>query len=281
MKDILKEMRVKQYIKNALIFIPLFFNHSFTNSELLIKTILGFIAFSFTCSFVYIVNDILDVENDRKHPVKKDRPIASGAISIPKAKMIAVVLIIASCVILYISSATYITYLILVGYVALNALYSFKVKSMPVLDIVTLAAFYVIRLYFGAVISGIEVSDWLFLTIMSGSLMLGAAKRYKEKTRNGKNKTRKVLQAYDDTYLWSVVTISSALTMIFYSLWAITGNIEGKFGNTMIYSVPVLIVYVMYFLYSLRNSDEEDAVVMFIKNPMIVPMAMIMLTIYL
>lgn len=281
MKDILKEMRVKQYIKNALIFIPLFFNHSFFNNELLIRTILGFIAFSFTCSFVYIVNDILDVENDRKHPVKKNRPIASGAISIPKAKMIAAVLIIASCAILYISSATYITYLILVGYVALNALYSFKVKSMPVLDIVTLAAFYVIRLYFGAVISGIEVSDWLFLTIMSGSLMLGAAKRYKEKTRNGKNKTRKVLQAYDDTYLWSVVTISSALTMIFYSLWAIMGNIEGNFGDTMIYSVPVLIVYVMYFLYSLRNSDEEDAVVMFIKNPMIVPMALIMLTIYL
>ena len=158
MEKYLKLLRVKHYIKNILVIVPLVFSKNFFNTNKLIPTLIGMLAFCFCSSTVYIINDIKDVEKDRKHPKKKERPIASGKVSISKAIMVASCLFcfsIGSILIIdnnfNIDSVMAIFYLVL--YLILNVAYSFGLKDRPIVDITILVSGFLIRILFGGIVT--------------------------------------------------------------------------------------------------------------------------------
>ena len=146
MKKYIKLIRVKHYIKNSLIFLPIIFSQRITDITALTKTLITFILFCISASIIYVVNDIKDIDKDRNHPKKKNRPLASGEISIKQAiKVIIILSIILICgMIISFRSNAYVTVVILL-YIIMNMLYSMKLKNIPILDITILATGFLIR----------------------------------------------------------------------------------------------------------------------------------------
>ncbi len=251
MKDYLKLMRVKHWVKNILIFIPLICS-GLLNYHNVLLTIGAFFAFSFACSFIYIINDIRDIEKDKLHPRKKNRPLPSGKIKKQNAIIFSIFLLIISLLINYFVTRSFnnVSYLFLLGYILINIGYSFGLKDVAIIDIVILASGFVIRVYYGASIIDVLVSNWLFLTIMSASLFLGLGKRKKELINN--KESRKVLKEYNEAFLDKFQYLSLGLTLMFYSLW----TIEQK--NYLYLTIPLLIVIFMKYCLILEKTDEGD-----------------------
>lgn len=254
MKDYFKLIRPFHWIKNLLIFVPLFFSgHFFTHNKFLILTI-AFLAFSLIASSVYVLNDIKDAKKDRLHPKKRFRPIASGRISKGKANLLLICLLIFSLFLMIIISKQ-INYLVAftlpLVYLLINIFYSNGLKNVPLLDVAIIAAGFVIRLYYGAIVSGVVVSDSLMLTVVSASLFLGFGKRRNELKKG--TSTRKVLKAYNIQFLDKIMYIFIGLTLVFYSLWTISR------GKGLVYTVPLAMIIVAdYCLIIESNSSDGD-----------------------
>ena len=202
-KEYLKLIRVKHWLKNGLVFLPLFFSINLFNTEYYLGAILAFIVFSFSASIVYVLNDISDVEKDKLHPVKKKRPLAAGTISIKQAKIVIAVLVLLSAIMIYYVYKTtnnLLTIFIPIIYIVLNILYSKWLKHIPIIDVVILVSGFVLRVMYGGVSIDVEVSKYLYLMIIFGSFYLGFGKRRNEIIKNG-NKSRKVLQLYNQDFL--------------------------------------------------------------------------------
>ena len=220
-KSYIKLMRVKHYLKNILILLPLIFSVSLFNINLLNKTLLGFIVFSFIASTIYIINDICDKENDKKHEVKKNRPIASGSVSVIEAIVLAIILIIIAILInIYVAGNNVYSYIAMFSYLILNLGYSFGLKNKPIIDIVILVSGFILRLVYGSVITGISLSNWLYLTVMAASFYMGLGKRRNEILKQG-NKSREVLKRYSKSFLDKNMYVCVTLCIVFYSLWAV------------------------------------------------------------
>lgn len=250
----LKLMRIKHYIKNFFVFIPLIFSYSFIKSELVFKAILAFVAFCLVSSVVYILNDIVDVEKDRQHPKKKNRPLASGAISISQAIILALVL---SSIVLALSwfLLNPLSMLILVSYFLMNLAYSFKLKNVPLIDVFIISIGFILRVYTGAAAIQVEVSEWLLLTTFAISLFLGFGKRYGEKQKcENTGTTRVVLAAYNVETLRYFMIISMTLTIVFYSLYTILGN---TILHNAILTIPFVVLGIFRY-YMLLESNIED-----------------------
>lgn len=252
MKECLKLMRVKHYLKNFIIFLPLFFSGNLLNNNMLFIAFLGFISFSFVSSIIYIINDIKDVESDKKHAEKCKRPLASGKISIKKARILIVFLlliVIGLNIYIFIQSSSF-AFILLIIYFILNILYSFGLKEKTIIDIVILSSGFVIRLFYGGLLNNIPISNFLFLTIMCGSVFLAIGKRRNELRKNG-SKTRKVLEYYSIDFLSLNFYLYLALTLVFFSFWAMSLQ-----NNGIIYIVPM--VYIVCLRYSLDIENEKS-----------------------
>ena len=260
MKKYNELIRLKHWIKNLIIFIPLFFSKTFYVSQIY-NTFLGFISFSLMSSVIYIINDIKDIEKDRKHPIKKNRPLANNSITIKESLIIAIILFIISIIInsLITKSIINSTLIYLIIYAVINIFYSFGLKNIPILDVFLLASGFIIRIYYGAEIISVNVSKWLFLTILSASLFLGFNKRRKEK--NISLNTRKVLEEYDINFLNNTVNIFSTLLIIFYSLWAFEQN-----NNLIIYTVILVIYIILQYIKVFEQEDIDDPVQIMYEN---------------
>lgn len=166
-KEYIKLIRVKHYFKNVLIFLPLIFSGNIFNIEKLIISIIGFIAFSFVASVVYIINDIRDIENDRKHPIKRKRPLPAGTVSKKEAIILAIVMLLIAYLLNTIIFVTcnmtiqnlVMSMILLSLYILLNIAYSFGLKNKPIIDIVILVSGFLIRILYGSAITNIEVSN--------------------------------------------------------------------------------------------------------------------------
>ena len=259
----LKLIRVKHWIKNLLIFIPLICS-GFINIDNILNLIIGFFSFSFMSSFIYIINDIKDIEKDKLHPRKKKRPLPSGKITKKKAIIIAIILLIASLSFNYIIHKEILntSLYLLLGYMIINVLYSMGLKNIAILDIVLLASGFIIRVYYGASIINVPVSDWLFLTILNASLFLGLGKRKKELINN--KDSRKVLKEYNESFLDKFQYISLGLMLVFYSLWAIEQDI--KFLSL---TIPLLIIIFMKYCLIIEKSDEGDPTTILYQDKML------------
>ena len=264
MKNYIKLARPKHWIKNFLIFLPLFCSLSFSKSNLF-SVLLGFISFSFMASFIYIINDVRDVDKDRKHSKKKNRPIASGQVSIVSALLFASILLIISFILNYFASGSIFnkTFCCLLAYLLINISYSLGLKNVAIIDIILLASGFILRVYFGAFLIGVPVSNWLFLTVLSASLYLGLGKRQKEFQYN--SFSREVLKSYDLKFLNDFMNICMCMIIVFYSLWTIEQNIDYLF-----LSIPLLIVIFMQYSLYMEKSDEGDPTTIFFQNKILI-----------
>lgn len=261
MKKYLKLMRVHHYLKNVLIFLPLIFSQKLLDSKALIPNIFGVIAFSFLASVVYIINDIQDVESDRKHIVKCKRPIASGAVSIKAAWILVGVLFLLSILMNYIAAGKNIyAWVFIALYGILNLGYSLGLKNIPLLDVTILVAGFVLRVVYGASTIGVQVSNWLYLTVLSMSFYLGLGKRRNEMDQQGTN-ARGVLKYYNHNFLDKNMYMCLALTIIFYALWCVDPNTIAAHSNSnIVWTVPLVLIICMKYSLNIEGSSHGDPV---------------------
>lgn len=270
MRQYLKLMRVKHYIKNFLIFIPLFFNKSLLDKEKLTATAAGFVAFSLTCSAVYIFNDLKDVESDRNHPVKCTRPIASGAVSVSKAVVLFFLCLILSFSIGYKTGNLYGEGILLL-YVVMNIAYSSGLKDQAIIDVVILASGFILRLIYGACITGIQVSDWLYLTIMAGALFFALGKRRNELKKQADHEhIRKVLKSYNYAFLDRNMYICAALVDTFYALWAL--NQDSRY---IVWTVPLVVIILMRYSLNIEGDSDGDPVEVVLHDKILILLCML------
>ena len=249
MKSYVKEMRVKSWIKNVFVFVPLVFALELRNAEKLLATLIAFAAFCLVSSAIYVFNDICDADKDATHPIKRARPIASGAISKRSAAVFAALLAIAG---IAVGASVGVSAVVLIAaYTMLNLLYSLWLKHIPVLDCFCVATGFVLRVYTGGAASGEHISDWLFLTVAAASLFMAFGKRRGELLKVGDTATRKVLRLYDAVFLNGMVFVCAGLSIVFYALWAMYR------GSNMIYTVPIILFLVSKYLLLIHNSDSH------------------------
>lgn len=257
MVKILSLFRVKHYIKNFLIFLPIFFARDIANVDGLFTLLVGFIAFSLSSSLVYIINDIHDVELDRKHPIKKNRPIASNQISIRNALLLSVILGIIVLLICSIWKFNMLSISLLALYILTNYLYSTKLKTYPLIDVSIIASGFVLRVLFGGALVNIPISNWLILTILAFSLFMAFGKRRNELIKNG-SESRAVLSVYKHEFLDKSMYVSETLFIVFYSLWSLSGNMFAQQSNWLIWTVPLVVLIVFRYSMIIESDSYGD-----------------------
>ncbi len=265
-----KLMRVQHWIKNILIVIPAFFGTMLTNTDTLINLFMGFLVFSLCSSAIYIINDISDIENDRKHPVKCMRPLASGDVSKNEAIILLIILIAAASALNLILCGTSIGCLIPILYLIINLLYSLSLKNKPVVDIVLLVSGFFLRVLYGSAITGVRISGLLYLTVISLSMFLAYGKRRNEKKSCGTS-SRKVLQFYSEQYLNSNLYAYMGLFIVFYSIWSLNAGESG----VLIYTAPLVMIMMMRYVYTLEIDEHGNPVDMILHDKMLILLGMI------
>jgi 4-hydroxybenzoate polyprenyltransferase len=266
LKDYAGLLRFHHYIKNLLIFIPLFFSFGFFNIRALAVSATGFVIFSVLSSIVYVLNDIQDREKDRLHPTKRLRPLAAGKIPVSRARVIlwvltAVLIILVSLLgILENRLTTWLGVGLLAVYLALNVGYSYGLKNIPLVDISILASGYVIRVLFGALIIGSAISVWLYLMITVGAYYLGLGKRRNEITTTGKEgETRAVIRFYSHNFLDKNMYMCQALCVVFYALWSIdTATVQRLHTNAFVYTIPLFLIIVLKYSLNIETASDGD-----------------------
>lgn len=248
MHDYLRLLRPKQWIKNVFVFPPLIFSIHFLNISDIQKALLAFVAFCLASSCVYIMNDIFDREADAKHPVKKNRPLASGAVSLHNALFIIFVLLFLSAlIILQIPQIVY----PLLGYVILNIFYNLSLKHIPIVDIFSIAVGFVLRVVVGTVAIAVPSSDWMLLTVMALALFLASVKRRQELVNQGVA-MRKSLSGYNVAFLDKCIVMFALSSFIFYTLYVALKN------PVLIYTPIVVLFCLLRYMLIINDGKGED-----------------------
>lgn len=280
MKEYLKEMRVHHYIKNLLVFIPLVCSGHILDSDKLLPSVYAFFSFCFLSSAIYFINDIRDVEKDRNHPTKCNRPIAAGKIPIRSAIICAVALILLAILFNGLCFNPFATVLLML-YFLLNLGYSFGLKNVPLLDITILAAGFLIRAVYGSVVTGIEMSDWLYLVILSAAFYFGLGKRRNELKKQGNN-TRDVIRKYPISFLESNMYVCMALVFVFYALWTMDAKtVEAYHGSRLIWTVPMVMLIFMKYSMTVEGNSDGDPVEVLIHDRVLLGLCAIYLLLML
>lgn len=258
-------MRLPHYIKNILIFLPIIFGGGLTDRNLLISSVVGAAAFCLLSSAVYILNDIADRKNDAMHPMKKSRPIASGKVTVLNAALFCIALLIASFLLNYAASGSAYTWIVLAAYASVNILYSiFRLKDVPIADITILALGYLIRVLYGAALTGISISGWMYLTVIALSYFMGLGKRRGEFLKCS-DSAREVLKHYNASFLEKYMYLCLNLGIVFYSLWTIDSASEAAV-SMKIWSVPMVIIACMRYSLVLEREQQEDPIQLILKD---------------
>jgi len=264
--EILNLMRPQQYIKNLFIFLPLFFALQITNISLFFNALIAFIAFSLTASAIYILNDYHDIEEDKLHPKKKKRPLASGAISKSQAILIMLLLF-------FVGSTLMVTLpnhaiLILTGYIILNIAYSFKLKHIAILDVTIIAIGFVLRLYVGAVVTHIELSMWIVIMTFLLALFMALAKRRDDVLiylETGK-KMRKVVDGYNLQFLDTAMAIMASVVIVAYTIYTTSTEVVERFHSEYLYVTAFFVILgIMRYLqitFVLEDSGSPTKIVL-------------------
>lgn len=237
------------------------------NYELLISAILGFISFCCISSAVYIINDIRDIQKDRNHPRKKDRPIASGRISEKIAYIcFGICLFAATAVSFLYLKPLYYSYLLL--YFVLNIAYSYRLKNYPIIDVVILTSGFVLRILYGGGVTGVEVSTWLYLVVVTGSLYMGLGKRRNELKQQ--NNSREVLKYYNESFLDKNMYVAVAVVIVFYALWTIESSNE-----VLAWTVPVFIIILMRYSFDVEGDSDGDPIEVLLHDKVLIILSVI------
>ncbi len=263
--SMIKLMRPQQYIKNLFIFAPLFFMMKIGDLPLLANTTIAFIAFSLTASAIYILNDYQDIEEDRQHPKKRYRPLASGAISKPQALTIMSVLFIVGFTLM--ASLSLKTTGVLAVYVIMNIAYIFHLKHVAILDVVIISIGFVLRLFVGSVVTGISLSKWIVIMTFLLSLFMALAKRRDDVLLyldTGK-KMRKVIDGYNLQFLDTAMTIMASVVIVAYIIYTTSPEGATRMHSEYLYLTSLFVILgIMRYLkmvFVFKNSGSPTNIV--------------------
>jgi 4-hydroxybenzoate polyprenyltransferase len=249
LKHLLAAMRPRQWIKNLLIYAALLFDHKLFDPVPFLRTSVGFILLCLAASSVYLINDLTDAEQDRQHPKKRNRPIASGALSIRAAQtslLVLLIICITTSFLLQISFG-----LLILGYILINLLYSTYLKHIPIIDVMVLASNFLLRVSAGVLLITVQrFSPWMYVCVTLLALFVGLGKRRAEMVllAENANSHRKVLDGYTIPYVDHLLTIVSSTTIVAYSLYTFSAeNLPDN--HFMMFTIPFVIYGVFRYLY--------------------------------
>lgn len=279
MKNYLKLMRIHHYIKNLLVFAALACSGQIFKLEKLRSGITAFIAFCMISSVVYIINDIRDCEKDRNHPTKCKRPIAAGLISISSAWVLAIVLlsiaVVCNSFSFHISST-----LLLALYLSINLAYSFGLKNIPIVDITILVSGFLIRILYGALVTEIIISNWLYLTVIALSFYFALGKRRNELKNIGGGETRQVLKEYPIDFLDKNMGMCLTLANVFYALWSMDEKTAAFYkNNNLIFTVPIILLITMKYSLDIEGESDGDPVEVLLHDKILLSLCVLYLAV--
>ena len=233
-------LRPHQWVKNFFIAAPMFFAFMITLHNVLL-VVAGIAIFSLCASAVYVFNDIYDVAEDRQHPDKRKRPIASGQISINFAWLLALLLFSVSITMAYFFNKNF--FIILIVYVAINILYTVVLKHIAIVDITIIAIGFVLRLFAGASIINVQTSMWIVLVTFWLALFLALAKRRDEYLHyiNGK-KVRKNIDGYNLEMINAGMVLLATITVVAYIMYSVTPAVMERMGSDKLYLTSIFVV---------------------------------------
>jgi 4-hydroxybenzoate polyprenyltransferase len=261
MPELLKLLRPKDWVKNLFLFIPTFFAGKFFDLQSMEYLAGGFFAFSFLASSIYIINDYRDIEDDRKHPKKSKRPLASGTIKKSTGLLVAILLLVAGIILGYILDESGKFLFILGIYYFLNLGYSFGLKNISIVDIMIVAAGFVLRVKGGGVLGRIDTTEWLTIMTFLLALFMAIGKRRDDvilKLSTGTD-MRKAIKGYTLDYLNIVLGLVCAIIIVAYINYTVSGALYKEFGHRLYYTSLFVIAGVMRYLqiiFVLNNSGS-------------------------
>ena len=243
-------LRINHYIKNLLVFAPLLFTTSISDTDNIFKSLQAFVVFCLLASTVYIFNDILDLPSDKKHPQKKKyKPLASGSLSVNKAKLIFLLIISCLSFIIFFNKELL---NICLFYLLINFFYTIYLKEIAFIDIFILSSNYILRVYMGCVALGVDLSIWMAITVFFSALFISALKRKQELFLYG-SVSRKVLKSYSIKGLKKVVNISAIFSILSYSLYIVSIN------KKLFLTIPLVIYGVLRYISHSENKNFSDS----------------------
>ncbi|MBW9460668.1 decaprenyl-phosphate phosphoribosyltransferase [Kluyvera sp. EC_51] len=257
-----KLMRPKQWVKNGFVLAPLMFSGEFMDLEAVSRAMFAMFLFCVASSAVYIINDIHDIENDRRHPRKsKTRPLAAGIVSIPSALTLLAVLYTVLVLSWFIVPKVM---LVIIAYSVLNLAYTFKLKYMPVIDIFVIAIGFVLRVYAGAIAVGAPVSSWMFITTLCLALYLASVKRQQELKQSG-SEGRKTLEKYTVTLVDRYAEMSATGALLFYSMFVMSARPE------LVITIPLVLfgLFRYWFVVEALDGGESPTDALFADWPLL------------
>ena len=248
-RHILQLLRPKQWVKNLFVFLPLFFNRHLFDMECLLPCVLMFFAFSFAASSIYCFNDIHDVEADRKHHEKCNRPIASGAVSIRTGYLLMLLCLVIAAVLLWAitwfnANAAPAVFLIVGLYVLMNIAYSLKLKQLAIIDVFIIAIGFVLRVFAGGMASGASLSHWIVLMTFLLTLFLALAKRRDDVVvyETSGVTLRKSVSNYNISFLNTAISVIASITMMCYIMYTVSPQVVARFNSPYVYITSIFVL---------------------------------------
>jgi 4-hydroxybenzoate polyprenyltransferase len=271
-KLIAKALRVHQWAKNVLVFIPVVASHQLTNGALMLQATVAFLSFSLSASSVYILNDCLDLTSDRRHPRKKNRPFASGNLSIPFGLLLAAGCLLGGALLSLALPRLFL--LVLAGYLVLTTGYSFYLKQFVLLDVIVLAQLYTVRVYGGGAATGVAPSHWLLTFSLFLFLSLALVKRFTElrlmDQADGKELHGRGYWVTDLEHISSIGTASGLLAVLVLALYISSKDVLLLYAHAEVLWLvcPVMLYWISrIWMLAYRNRMEDDPVVFAVKDP--------------
>jgi len=231
-----------QYLKNLFIFAPVFFGIKLTETQLLLNSVVAFILFCLVASSVYVINDLKDIEKDRQHPTKKNRPLAAGRINKGEAVIFAVILLLISLPASFIFNQQ--LALVLSSYFLLNLAYSLKFKHIAIVDVIIISVGFVMRIFAGSAVTGITLSMWVILMTFLISLFLALAKRRDDVlilAKTGKS-MRKSIDGYNLEFINVSLSMLATTTLMAYIMYTVSAEVTSRFGSENLYMTSLFVI---------------------------------------
>lgn len=263
MKKLLKLIRPHQWLKNGFVFIPMFFGGGLLNTDNIVHGIITFFSFSFIASSIYCFNDIIDVDDDRRHPIKCQRPIASGAIGITSAYVLMAVMVLLSfSLLLFLPQQGWKVAAVVLFYFVMNLTYCAKLKQYAILDVCIIAFGFVLRILAGGTATGIMLSNWLVLMTFLLTLFLSFAKRRDDVVRMNETgeAPRQNTIRYNLTFINQAITITASVTLVCYVMYTVSPDVTSRFNTQYLYltSIFVLVGLLRYIQLTVVDKRSGD-----------------------
>ncbi|WP_303849202.1 decaprenyl-phosphate phosphoribosyltransferase [Apibacter mensalis] len=246
--DYLRLIRIKQWLKNLFVFLPIFFAGKILDLHLLLNSIVAFFSFSFIASSIYIINDYIDIEKDKMHPEKKNRPLAAGKIRINHAIIVFLFLVLASYFMGYIIHSWGVILIISV-YFVMNLAYSFKLKQIAIIDVVIIALGFLLRIYMGGFATNLPITVWAILVTFFLALVMALGKRRGELINvQLTGETRKALDGYNLQFIDIAITMVSTCFVVCYIMYTLDPVIKMNFHYYIVYTSLFAVIGILRYL---------------------------------